>query len=175
MAQLVKQFSSNVQSSENPLEGVEIELDGETFECKGRLSILKMSELASVAIDPGMADAAEAASIYRTLSLAFGPEYARLAAHVDEHETADETVIGILQYINEAVQANIERITARPTVPSSSSPGGLEGKAELPVRRISLSEGTVVIGDQGESPKEVVKATRQRKPKGQQTTVRRSG
>jgi hypothetical protein len=153
MAQ-VKAFSSDVPS-QDPLAGVAIDLDGERFECLGRLSILDMSELAMLSITPGVSDSAEAGSIYRTLWLAFGAdEFARLRAHIDEHRTPDETVIGILQYINEAIQENVERITARPTKPSSTSSPGLEGKDELPVRRISLSAGTVESGDQAQEPKQ---------------------
>ena len=84
----MKSFSSDVPST-NPLEGVSIELDGVTFECVGRLGILDLSELAFFSVTPsGVSDAAEAASIYRTLWLAFGEEYPRLKAHIDEHADA---------------------------------------------------------------------------------------
>lgn len=140
MAQ-VREFSSAV-SSENPLAGTQVVLDGVTFECKGRLSVLDMSELAAKAISDDTADAAEAASIYQTLSLAFGPEeYPRLKAHIRQHNTPDEVVLQILQAVNEAMQEGIERITGRPTGPSSSSPDGPERKDEPPVRSISLSKG----------------------------------
>lgn len=132
------EFSSDAEA-ENPLDEVGITLDGERFECLGRLSVLDMSELAAKAIDPDLADAAEAASIYQTLSLAFGEEFPRLRAHMREHKTPDATVLQILQYINEAMQQGIERITGRPTEPSSSSPAGPVGTADRPVRSISLS------------------------------------
>jgi hypothetical protein len=151
--QLVKEFSSDVPS-ENALEGVAVQLDGVVFECKGRLSIRKLSELAAKAIDGNTAEAAEAASIYLTLLRAFGPEeYARMDAHMEEHDTPDETYLQILQYVNECVQANVERITARPTRPSSSSSAGLAGKEDLPVRSISLSKQTVTTGDPGQAAK----------------------
>lgn len=144
----MKEFSSaSPEDAENALEGVAVKLDGVVFECQGRLSVLDMSELAAKAIDDATADAAEAASIYKTLALAFGETWPVLRAHIREHETADETVLGILQYVNECVQANIERIAERPTRPSSSSPGGLKDKADLPVRSISLSKGTVAVED----------------------------
>jgi hypothetical protein len=170
MRQLVKEFSSAAPAgSENALAGVAIQLDGVVFECAGRLSVLDMSELASKAITDGLAEAAEAASIYQTLQLAFGGTWPKLRAHIRKHQTADETVLGILQYVNDAVQENIERITERPTRQSSSSPGGLEGKESLPVRSISLSKGTVTTGDQPEDP------ARTPKPRKTPTTARRTG
>ncbi len=167
----MKEFSSAAPAgSENALAGVAIQLDGEVFECLGRLSVLDMSELAAKAITDETADAAEAASIYKTLQLAFGETWPALRAHIREHQTADETVLGILQYVNEQVQANIERITERPTRQSSSSPGGLKDKEELPVRSISLSKGTVTTGDQAAA--EPAKTPKPRKPP---TTSRRTG
>jgi hypothetical protein len=172
---MVKEFSSAAPAgAENALAGVAIQLDGQVFECAGRLSVLDMSELAAKAIEDATADAAEAASIYKTLQLAFGGTWPGLRAHIREHQTADETVLGILQYVNEAVQANIERITERPTRPSSSSSDGLEGKENLPVRSISLSKGTVTTGDQAPDgqPEKPARTPKPRKPP---TTVRRTG
>jgi hypothetical protein len=145
MPQQVEEFSSDVPF-ENPLAGIVIPLDGVKFPCKGRLSVLQMSKLASQAITPGLAEAAEAASIYQTLALAFGTEYDRFEAHVELRNTPDETILRILQYINTAVQENIERITARPTQPSSSSPAGPKDKGELPARTVSLSKQTITTG-----------------------------
>ncbi len=158
----MKEFSSAAPAgSENALAGVAIQLDGQVFECAGRLSVLDMSELAAKAIEDATADAAEAASIYTTLQLAFGDTWPELRAHIREHQTADETVLGILQYVNEAVQENIERITERPTRQSSSSSTGLEGKESLPVRSISLSKGTVTTGDQAD---QAARTPKPRKP-----------
>jgi len=157
----VKDFSSDVPS-ENLLEGVAIRLDGVVFKCLGQMNVLDMSELAAAAITPGLADAAEAAGIYQTLALAFGEEeFARLQAHRREHKTPSETIMGILQYVNEVVQANAERITQRPTRPSSSSPGGPEGKEDLPARSISLSKQTVTDVD----PDRPVKTPKPRAPR----------
>jgi len=167
---LTRQFSSDVPA-ENPLKDAWIELDGVRFDCKGRLSVLQMSKLASQAISDDLGDAAEAASIYKTLSLAFGKEeYARLEAHVDEHETPDETVLGILQYVNEALQEGVERITGRPTQPSSSSPDGPQGTDGLPARSISLAKGTVAVGASEAAAKKTPKP--RSRPGGQ---VRRTG
>jgi hypothetical protein len=164
----IREFTSAApEGSENALAGIKVQLDGVVFECKGRLNVLKMSKLAAKAIEDETADAAEAASIYVTLARAFGPEWARLEAHIDEHDTSDEAILGILQYVNEAIQENAERITERPTRPSSSSSTGLGGKDELPVRSISLSKQTVTV----EAPDKPAKQPKQRTT----ATSRRTG
>src|SRR5579872_5785621 len=137
----IREFTSD-EEDENALEGEYIVLDGVRFDMLGRLSVIDMSELADAAINPDLMDAAEAASIHRTLALAFGDNWPVLKAHIREHKTPDKTVLSILQCVNEAVQEGIERITARPTQPSSSSPGGSEGTDGQPARSISLSKGT---------------------------------
>jgi hypothetical protein len=168
-----RQFSSDVPA-ENPLEDAWIELDGVRFDCKGRLSVLQMSKLASQAISDDLGDAAEAASVYKTLSLAFGPEeYARLEAHTDERNTPDETVLGILQYVNEAMQEGVERITQRPTRPSSSSPTGREGKAALPARSVSASRTEVAVA--GGDGQEAAPASKPKPRQPAASAVRRLG
>jgi hypothetical protein len=142
-------FSSDVES-ENPLSGVTVPLDDQVFRCEGRLSILELSELAAMALGRKTADAAEAAAIYQTFFLAFGEdEYERFKEHARKRKTPDEVLLKILQYLNEKVQANIEAIAGRPTRPSSSSPPGLEGKADLPVRSVSLSRAK--LGPDGDT------------------------
>ena len=164
----MKEFSSDVPS-ENLLEGVGVTLDGVVFRCLGQMNVLDMSELAAAAITPGLADAAEAAGIYQTLALAFGEEeFARLQTHRREHKTPSETILGILQHVNDRVQAKAEEMAGRPTRQSSSSPGGLEGKEELPVRSISLSKGTVEVVDEVRAPKTP-------KPRSRTSTSRRTG
>jgi hypothetical protein len=168
------EFSSDVPGSENPLKDVVVPLDGVEFRCEGQLSILDLSELAAKAIDDATADAAEAASYYQTLLQSFGPaEYARFKRHVHDHKTPDEVVVKIIQYLNEQVQANIERMTARPTEPSSSSSGGREGPAEQPVRSISADRRSVKVVEEGG---DVAAARAARQPKTRaRGTGRRTG
>jgi len=138
--------STGAQASQNPLDGVVVELDGVVFACKGRLSILHLSELAAKSVTDGIEEAATVGAIYQTLSLAFGPDvYPEFRNHVRSHATPDEVILGILQFLNETVQANIERITARPTGRPSSSSAGPKEPAGLPVRSISADRTKVTV------------------------------
>lgn len=169
-------FSSDVES-ENPLKGVTVPLDDETFRCEGCLSILELSELAAMSIGRRTAEAAEAAAIYQTFFQAFGEdEYERFKQHVRERKTPDEVLLKILQYLNEVVQQNIEAAAGRPTQSSSSSPPGLEGKADLPVRSVSLSKAKLTAGEDPAEPVAPRKQPKARAPRTARTTAaRRTG
>jgi hypothetical protein len=181
MPQVVPEFTSPAQTTaDNPLEGLKFKLDGVQFECKGELSMLELSELAYKSIADGTSDAATTGSVYKTLSEAFGPEeYVRFKEHHRKYKTSDETIIGIIQWLNEAVQANVEMIAGRPTGRSSSSSGGPEGPAGQPVRSISADRSKVITLD-GADVETVASAragkTATRPPKTRQrTSSRRTG
>jgi len=167
-------FSSDVEA-DNPLDGITIPLDDEVFRCEGRLSVLLLSKLAAKAIGDGTEDAAEAAAIYYTLSLAFGSaEYKRFETHVTTRNTPDEVVLKILQYINEQVQAGIERQTARPTRPSRNSSTGRKPRGAATVRSISLAKANL-SADDDEPPAAKTVPAAARKPRTARTTGRRTG
>jgi hypothetical protein len=136
----------------NPLDGLEpFRLDGELFHLNGEVSLLRLSDLArrvSAVTDPETAapevQAAMVGSMSETLLMAMGPaEYDRFLAHTDKNHTPDEVIIGILQDVNEAVQAATEAAAGRPTMPSSSSSTGSAAMDERTQRVISLQTGDV--------------------------------
>jgi hypothetical protein len=131
----------------NPLEGVTFTLDGVTFECKGRVSILDTSELAAAA-EAAMdtTDPAGMAIISGFLKTAFGPvEYRRFRAHQRGHSTPDETVLDIISGIVEEVELSVQRLTGRPTQSPSGSLPGQQGLGERASAVIGLQGGDVSI------------------------------
>jgi hypothetical protein len=134
----------------NPLDGVTFTLDGTEFQCGGRLSILDLSDLARKITDAGEdtpeAQAGMAATMSSSLVMALGEaEYARFRAHVRTHRTPDRVVIDIMQMINEAIQAAVEQVTARPTRPSSPSSTGAGDRAEQISRVVSAGFAEVHV------------------------------
>jgi hypothetical protein len=157
----VREFTSkpkNPKSAEdvNPLKGFKFKLDDEEFECKGRLSMLDVSDLARrVSNAPETPEEQEAnpeamaavvASMSESLLMAMGQaEYERLRRHVRINETTDEVQVEIMQLINDRVQAATEEEAGRPTVPSSPSSNGPEERDERIQKVISFQTGEVTI------------------------------
>jgi len=131
----------------NPLEGVTFRLDGESFECKGEVSILDLSELAVMASqDAESPQAVGAMSAY--MQVVLGPvEYLRFRGHTRMQHTDAGTILAIMNMINGKIQSLVEDLTGRPTEPPESSSDGL-GETEGRISKvISLQRGDVqVIG-----------------------------
>jgi hypothetical protein len=130
---------------ENPLEGVSFELDGEVFECKGTVSTLDLSELASAAVNAlDSSDPAGMAIVSEFLKAAFGPEvYRAFRYHTRTRKTPDDVLLEIITGIVEEVQENVSVMTARPTNSPSRYSRGLTVPAARRARLISLATGDV--------------------------------
>jgi hypothetical protein len=130
---------------ENPLEGVSFELDGVTFECKGAVSTLDLSELASAAVNAmDSSDPAGMAIVSDFLKAAFGPEvYRAFRFHTRSRHTPDDVLLEIITGIVEEVEANVSVMTARPTPSPSRSSRGPTVPAARRARLISLATGDV--------------------------------
>jgi len=133
----------------NPLEGIEFDLDGELFECKGELDLLDKSELALLSMSTmEINDPKGVAMVAQFLQLAFGgQEYLRFHWHVRNHETPEDTQVEILTAIARAVGVAVEQQSARPTRPRSSSSRGPSATGERVSRVISLGGGDVTVID----------------------------
>lgn len=130
---------------ENPLEGVSFELDDEVFECRGAVSTLDLSELASAAVNAlDSADPAGMAIVSEFLKAAFGAEvYRQFRFHTRTHKTPDDVLLEIITGIVEEVEENVSVMTARPTRSPSRSSRGPTVPAERRARVISLATGDV--------------------------------
>jgi hypothetical protein len=135
------------EEERNPLAGVSFKLDGDVFECKGRLSVADMAELARQSMSG--ADTAEAATLAllaEPLAQAFGQEeYDRFRVHCREHHTPDAVYLQILSDLNEEIKAAVETATGRPTQPSSPSGTGDEDPGERISRVISFQDADVTV------------------------------
>lgn len=106
------------------------ELDEETFTCELRSdadSVLEWSEMAAGAAEEeaDMESAAGAAFMARFFRLVLGDgEYTRFRHHLRQHHTGAETLMEIMQAINEEMQTVVEDASDRPTEPSSRSSAG---------------------------------------------------
>jgi hypothetical protein len=155
----VREFSSKAKSAEdtNPLTGFKFKLDATEFECKGRLSVLDLSDLARRVgtaggenanpedMDPDQM-AAVVGSMAESLLMAMGTrEYERLRKHIRANETPDSIVIEIMQMVNEQIQSVTEAEAGRPTEPSSPSSTGRAATDERISRIISFQSGDVRV------------------------------
>jgi hypothetical protein len=149
----MREFSSKppqAEADDHPLEGVSFTLDGETFTChpdRGA-SGLRMAELARQSrrgdVEAGLAASAEG---FR-LALG-GDEYARFVDYAEEHDTADETLLAIGEYLDEEARKRMEKATGRPTRKRQRSSRGPQKKDDRMSRVISLQTGDVqVISDE---------------------------
>lgn len=138
----------------NPLEGVYFELDGQRFECQGKVNILDTSEMAAAA-DAALdtRDPEGMAIISRFLKAAFGPqEYRRIRAHFHAHDTPDELMLDIIGGIVEDVEGNVAALTARPTRSLSGSARGRQARGGRTSRISALQQGDVhLISSDGET------------------------
>jgi hypothetical protein len=134
---VAKHVSKPVSQADNPLTGVSFDLDDETFECKGRVSLFEMAELIRATAGQGTTGMATiAAGLRQSLG---DDEYGRLLDHFAEHRTDDDTILGLLTDIEAQVKAKVEARTGRPTKPSSDfSPGEPETDGQ-PARVLDLS------------------------------------
>jgi len=155
----VREFSSKSKSAEdtNPLTGFKFKLDATEFECKGRLSVLDLSDLARRVgtaggegsnpedMDPDQM-AAVVGSMSESLLMAMGTqEYERLRRHVRANGTPDSVVIEIMQMVNEQIQSATEAEAGRPTEPSSPSSTGPGATDDRISRIISFQSGDVKV------------------------------
>lgn len=137
------------QPPENPLAGITFTLDGEEFACNGEVRLFGLSAAAAAARRGD--GAAEAALWAETLLMALGPqEFARFSSHVEEHDTPDDTVIKITEWIQGEAEKRASKEAGRPTLPQPSSSNGLLGRDAPMSRRISLVGGDVTVLRPGE-------------------------
>ena len=153
---MARNFTSTSASAEqfNPLDGFTFTLDDVMFTCLGRLSILRLSDLArrvsgsgaDLEDAPPQVQASMIGSMSETLLMALGPpEYQRFIDHCDKHHTDDLVIIDIVQMINEQIQSAAEQATGRPTglsSPSSDGAGTREGQMS---RLVSAGFGEVTV------------------------------
>jgi hypothetical protein len=142
----------------NPLAGVVVELDGVEFPCEGRMSFLDTSDMARRVAELPTTDfddlsklnpqqaASVIASMASTLHLALGPvQYTRFRDHCRTHNTPDDVVVSVMQYLNSSVQESVEDDAERPTgSPPPSSNGEPDPGARMS-RIISLQTGDVTV------------------------------
>ena len=154
-----KTFTSKTTTPRtNPLAGVVVELDGEEFPCEGRMSFLDTSNMARRVAELPTTDlddlsrlnpqqaAAVIASMASTLHLALGPvQYARFRDHCRAHDTPDDIVVSIMQWLNSAVQETVEDDAERPTQSPPPSSNGEPDPGERMSRIISLQHGDVTV------------------------------
>jgi hypothetical protein len=161
-----KSFSSATETPKvNPLEGLTFDVDGVEFECQGQMGFLDMSDLARRVsdlpstdldelqkIDP-LAAAAMISSMSSTLLMALGAsEYRRFRDHVRTHATPDDVIVEVMQWINAAVQGEVEAEAGRPTGPPPLSSSGEPEPGARMSRIISLQTGDVTVLPDGVEP-----------------------
>ncbi len=144
---------ADAPEEENPLEGVKFELDGVTFECLGRLSVLDTSEMAAAAMNAVDSESPEgAAVISEFLRMAFGAEvYRMFRAHVRRHRTPDETLLEIIAGLNEEVEGKIAVMAGRPTQSPPGSSDGRTGRGARSAQLRSLGPGDVSVVPEAEA------------------------
>lgn len=144
---MTKQFTSKPaggQQEATPLAGLSFELDGETFTCEGQVKVFRLSAMTRAARSGDQE--ALAAIMAESLFMALGEaEYARFYEHTDAHDTPDETVIEIMNWLNEQAEAKAAQQAGRPTKRRPSSPGGPQGREDRMSRVISLASGDVTV------------------------------
>jgi hypothetical protein len=147
------EFTSAPPSAEepNPLAGISFTLDGEQFHCRGKVKLFEMSNSARLARDGDVN--AQAALFAESLMMALGTEeFDRFQAHVRDHDTPDDTIIAIAEWINKQAEERAAREAGRPTRQRPPSSSGPQDPAERMSRVISLAGGDVTVlrpGDDG--------------------------
>jgi hypothetical protein len=141
------------QQEQQPIPEFTFTLDGQQFTATlgtDADALLEWSELAAVAED-GQVDMESAAGVAFTARffkmMLPGQEYSRFRAHLRVHKTPADTLLEIMQAINEEMQAAVEDETGRPTQPPSrSSHGRGERDARtLQIMSLAASDGEVVM------------------------------
>jgi hypothetical protein len=135
------------ETPSNPLEGISFSLDGVSFHCQGQIRLFEISDSARLARQGDQA--AQASLFAESILMALGQEeFDRFRVHIRDHDTPDETIISIAEWINGQAEARAageaERPTRRPAS-SSSGPGDQDGRIS---RVISLQAATVEIQPQ---------------------------
>lgn len=130
---------------------MDFRLDGESFACEIRTdadAVLEWSEMAAAADDTEIESPAGMAFVSRFFRVMMPPDdYRRFRSHLRQHRTDGETLVTIMQAVNEEMDKAVRRETDRPTGRSSpSSPGG-GGKDARTSKIISLHEGDFEYAD----------------------------
>jgi hypothetical protein len=141
----MREFSSKPPQTEpddHPLEGVSFSLDGETFTCHPdpESKTFRLAEMARLSRggdnEAGMALAAEG-----LLVMLGQAQYNRFVTHIEEHETTDDAVYDIAEWLDSQARERVEAGTGRPTGKSRRSSAGQQTKDErLSILR-SLQDG----------------------------------
>ncbi len=136
-------FTSAPQEQQDAPTEIEFTLDKKPFKVVMRTdadSVLEWSELAASATAEDIESAAGVAFTARFFKLVMPPDqYAALRAHLKEHHTPAETLVSIMQAVNEEMEQEVTEATARPTKPSSSSSRGRGARAGRTSKIISLA------------------------------------
>jgi hypothetical protein len=126
-------------------------LDGVQFSCGLRTdadAVIEWSEFAAAALDSDIdSESPEGVALTsKLLKLAMpNGEYRRFRSHLRAHKTQPNTLIEVLQVINEEMEAAVAKRTARPTGRPSSSSAGDGGQDGRVARVISLQGGDVQV------------------------------
>lgn len=134
------------EPEDHPLEGVQFTLDGKVFTCHPQrdASSFHLSILAQEA-RRGDASAEMAAMAESYLAILGQDEFDAFASHIEKHNTPDEVVGDILNWLHDEAERRVEEATARPTGEPSGSSRGPQEKAERTSRIISLGKGDVRV------------------------------
>lgn len=128
---------------QDPPVELQFKLDKVPFKCVLRTdadSLLEWSEMAASADDTEMESPAGMAFVSRFFKLMMpADQYRAFRAHLRTHVTDQDVLIQIMQGVNEAMEAEVERETDRPTQPSSRSSSGREATGGRTAKIISLS------------------------------------
>jgi hypothetical protein len=163
----MRKFSSEIPAAEpaaSPLEGVSFGLDDETFTCHpvSGGSMFHLTDLARQAHDGDVS--AEMAIVPETfLRLLGAAEYQRFTAYIREHDTPDEVVMEIFEWLAEQARTAVEEETGRPTRRRPGSSAGPPERGERMSRVISLGSGDVQVIREVPVPQDHKRPARKRK------------
>lgn len=126
-------------------------LDGESFACEIRGdadAVLEWSEMAAAADDTDIDSPAGMAFVSRFFRVMMtGEQYRRFRAHLRQFHTDGETLVTIMQAVNDEMDKMVRQATDRPTRPSSRSSGGGGARGDRTSKIISLGEGDFEYAD----------------------------
>lgn len=149
---MAREFRSKKYTGEDDRE-FEFALDAEMFKVEMRGdadSMMAWSELASIDTNADLGGPEGAAFTARFFHLMMPDgEYRRFRQHLKIHKTDPDTLLEIMQAINEEMEQMMEGSAERPTVPPSSSSGTPVDVAERRLQIISLAaaDGDIEYAD----------------------------
>lgn len=148
----MKKFSSKARDGADADREFKFDLDDTEFGCVLRSdgdAVLEWSELAGTASDDAAdMDSPEGAAFVARFFKLMMPiaEYTRFRRHMKLHKTSTDVLVEIMQAIQAEMEAHVEDAAARPTQPSSSSPGGRTAvKDERTLQLLSVPDGDLTF------------------------------